>query len=365
MIEKFFKKNILQSKIYIPGKSKVDKPINVIKLSSNENPYPACNEIYDFLKNYKNLNIYPDEHPSELLNEISKFIKLNKENILITNGSDEGLDLIFKGFIEKNDSVLIFTPTFSLYEILSKIYGAKVIKINLIEKESSFEYPKDISNAVKKMKPKLIIVCTPNNPTGNVIEEDFLNELLNLDSIIVLDEAYAEFASKTYTKLVKSYENIICLRTFSKAFGLAGIRLGYIVADPKVIDYLNRAKLPFNVNSLAQKIGAIAIRNYENYYKNIIREIIKTRQYVYERLKNIRGIKPFKSEANFILIKSLNGKGNIIYRELLKRGIIIRTCESFGLNVNYLRVTIGKRYDMELFIKTLEEIMNMICTKSS
>lgn len=355
MIEKYFKENIKRARIYISGKAKGIKSY-AIKLSSNENPYDACPEVYEFLRNFRNLNLYPEEEPIELIEEISKYLGVKRENILVTNGSDEGLDLIFKGFLEKNDTILIFQPTFSLYEILGEIYSTNIVKIKLIEFENEFRFPKNLYEKMNKYKPKVVFVCSPNNPTGNVIEKEKLLELLQGDTIVVMDEAYAEFSGKSFVKLVNEYENLICLRTFSKAFGLAGIRLGYIVANESVIEYLKKIKLPFNVNILAQKLGEIVLKN-RKYYEKIIERIINDREYLYNRLRKFKGLKVFKSHGNFILFKSEIISGRKIYSELLKKGIIVRTCENFGLNENYIRVTIGKREEIEEFLKNLEEIL--------
>ncbi len=352
-IEKYFKDNIKNVKIYVPGKSRLETSNKVLKLSSNENLYGPCEEVYKFLKEFKGINFYPEENPRELLNLLSKYLGLCEENILLTNGSDEGLDIIYKGFTYPNDKILIFYPTFSMYEILGEIYSTRIFKVRLIERDDSFEFPENSIKIIKEKRPKIVFICSPNNPTGNIIEEGLLTEILNLDTIVVLDEAYAEFSKKSYVKLVREYDNLICLRTFSKAFGLAGIRLGYIVANETVIDYLRRIRLPFNVNVLAQKLGEIVLKNLD-YYKRIVEMIIRDREYLYNELKKFNGLKVFKSYGNFVLFKSSNG--SYIYNKLLENGIIVRTCEGFGLSNDYIRVTVGKREDVEEFLNCMKSI---------
>ncbi len=358
---RFIKDYIRSIKKYEAGKSKEEvarkyKLKNIIKLASNENPLGAPPSVLKlFNEGVEDIHLYPDPEANELREEIAKYIGLKKENITVTNGSDEALELFVKLFLDKGEKAIIPIPTFPIYDTLVRIFGGKVVNVQLKE-EKNFEFDaKEIIREIDE-KTKLVFICSPNNPTGAVIDEESLLKILNKDVVVVLDEVYAEFSEISYVKLVNEYENLVVARSFSKTFGLAGLRLGYAVACEEVTDYLHRIKLPFNVSKVSQKAGILAIRDREHIERTV--ELIKNqRKFLFEELSRIEGIKVYPSKANFLLIK-LSIDAEHVVEELMKRGIIVRNMSNLkGLNKNYIRVSIGLENENKEFLSNFLEII--------
>ncbi len=358
---KFIKEYIKNIEKYKAGKRKEDV-INkygikkVIKLASNENPLGAPPAVLKFLReNIEDIHLYPDPEANELRKEIAKYVGVKPSNITVTNGSDEALELFVKLFLDKGEKAIIPIPTFPIYETLVKIFGGIAVNVQLKENKN-FEFnSKDILEKID-YKTKLIFICSPNNPTGNTIDEDNLRKILEKDAVVVLDEVYAEFSDISYVKLVNEYENLVVTRSFSKTFGLAGIRLGYAIACEEITDFLHRIKLPFNVSAIAQKAGIFALKDRNHLQKTI--NLVKTqREYLFRELSNINGIKVYPSKANFLLLK-LNKSADFVVEELMKRGIIIRNMSKLkGLNGDYVRVSIGLEEENKEFLRNIIEIL--------
>jgi histidinol-phosphate aminotransferase len=363
-------KNKIFSKIpdYIAGKdiNETKKLLGlkkVIKLASNENPYKTPKTLLNiFKKEFKNIYLYPNKDYPELREKLAEKLELNKENIILGNGSDEIIELVFKylALQSKNFRVMLFFPTFHLYYILAKIYSAKIIKINL----PNFEY--DIKKIIKEINKKnvdLIVICNPNNPTGTYINEFNLKEILKRMSkknIILIDEAYYNYVTAldfpNSVEIFKEFSkktNLIITRTFSKIYGIAGLRLGYAFGNSEIIKILNKLRMPFNVNSIAYKsalfliddekfINKCKIKNYEN------------KLFFYKELDKLN-LEYKRSEANFIFIK-LPIKAKDAFESLLKFGIIVRPIYGEGLE-NYIRVTIGKLKEIKKFLRALKKII--------
>ncbi|MDO5707109.1 MAG: histidinol-phosphate transaminase [Andreesenia angusta] len=353
------KENILKVTPYQPGRPIADVKKdygldNVVKLASNENPLGCSPRVIDKIKNsLDELAIYPDGACLALKDEISKKFNISKDMIAISSGSDEIIDLISKVFIDKDDEVIMASVTFVRYNDTANLFGGKPVIVPLEE----WRYNLDgIYNSITE-NTKVIWLCNPNNPTGTIFsEEEVINFLKKVpeDILVVYDEAYAEYAeSKKYPKnshkLVEKYNNLMVLKTFSKAYGLAAFRIGYSFAHPNIISYINRARGPFNVNSLAQ-IAAIEALNDDDFLKKVYENNIEGKYYLYEEFDKL-GIEYTKSEANHIFFK-LDRNAQEVFIELQKKGVIIRP-----ILENHLRVSIGTMDENKFFIEKLKEVL--------
>lgn len=327
------------------NKYELNKKPYRIKLDANEGENIFFSDIGDELK----LNLYPDGDSSLLRDEIGKYLNVDPNNIVAGNGSSEMIELVMKAFIDKGDIILSFIPTFSMYQIFSQIYSAKFIGINCNE---NFVQDVDVLiEEAKNIKPKIIFICNPNNPTGYLMNKYEIKKLLNnTDSLVVVDEAYIEFAQGSMVEYISQYENLIVLRTLSKAFGLAAIRVGYMVSNKHIINIINKVKSPYNLNSISQYIGVKALREKEKMFQ-YVEEVKKERKYLYNKLKKFP-IEVYPSNGNFIFFKSEVSK---LDEKLNEKGILIR---SFSKDLeNHYRVTVGNRWENEEFIKSLKEIL--------
>ncbi|MDI6453624.1 histidinol-phosphate transaminase [Peloplasma aerotolerans] len=321
-----------------------------IKLDANES------ENYLFpqgiMMNEIEVNRYPDSSAFELRKSIQEFIKVDHKLIIAGNGSSEMIELILKTFIEPKDRILSFEPSFSMYSIFSKIYFADYVAVSS-EPDFSLDMIKMIGLA-KKLNPKVIFICSPNNPTGFKFDHSEIIELVqNTKSLIVLDEAYIEFSSDqdSLVSYVESFDNLIVLRTLSKAFGLAGARLGYLVSNQDIIHALNTVKSPYNLNSITQFIGIQALKQVDKMIK--FTNQIKQEKSVLDQKLSSLGLQTYSSEANFIFFKC---EVIDLFKKLVERKILIR---SFGgLLVGYYRVTVGTRAQNEMLIANLKEIID-------
>ncbi len=347
IIEQKIKRCIKDFKSYTPvlfnGKYKLD---------ANENSY----EIPVFIKKKilrKILNIplnrYPDPETKELKRILSKKLKVNKDMIFLGNGSDEIIFYLSQTFLEKGDTVIIPVPTFEMYKIISKINDAKVIEIPLTK---NFDLDdKNIIKYAKITKAKFIFIAYPNNPTGNCFSKDkIINILKNTDAIVIIDEAYFEFSGKTFIKYLKKFKNLIILRTFSKAFSIAALRVGYMIANKEIVKVVNKVKLPYNVNSVSQLFAKEVLLN-ERYLKHNIQKIIFEREKLFEKISKKFFV--VKSDSNFLFLKILdNKKAKKIFK---KNKISIRFFQS-GYAKDFIRITVGKNKENKLVLDILNKL---------
>jgi histidinol-phosphate aminotransferase len=340
-IKKFVRPNIRSLSAY----EAKDIPCKV-KLDANESPYG----FKDALKVVKSINTnrYPDPAAKELKKLVSMELRLRTENIMHGNGSDE---LIYYLITTFGGPVLYPIPTFSMYGIISQALGEKRIAIPL-DKEFDLELEK-ILKAIKKEKPKLIFLSSPNNPTGNCFSSDRILKIIEVSNgIVVVDEAYQPFASdKGFMPMLKDYKNLVIMRTLSK-IGLAGLRVGFLIADGEIINEVNKVRLPFNLNSLSQAVAVKVLKN-KKALKSYTKSIISERGRLFSEIAKIKGIKPYPSEANFILFRVK--EPDKIYKRLLKRGILVRNMN--GVVNNCLRVTVGTPEENRIFLNAIKEVI--------
>lgn len=299
-----------------------------------------------------NLNRYPDPLQLDLKEKLGKIKGLPIENIFLGNGSDEAIDILFRAFCNPaKDNVIVCPPTYGMYEISAKINDVSVIKVPLIKET----FQLDTENIIKSIteNTKLIFFCCPNNPTGNGVKWDSIKLILDsFKGIVVIDEAYINFAS--YRSLIPellNYPNLVILQTLSKAWGLAGLRVGSAFAARQIIDVFNKIKPPYNINIVSQKLASEALDNLEQ-INSWIKEVVAERNKLAADLVKLPFIlKVYPSEANFILIKTNDPAG--IYQYLAENKIIIRNRSSITLCEGCLRITIGTKEENKQLLNTL------------
>lgn len=346
-ISKLVRKNILELKPYTSARS---TNLSGILMDANENPYGSI-----VGEEFMLLNRYPDPNQTKIREALSQFLKVDNANLFFGVGSDEIIDLLIKIFcIPNKDNVIICEPTYGMYNVSCRINDVEVRNANLNE---DFDIDIDEILLQKDEFTKILFLCSPNNPTGNLLNYGSIEFLANLkEFIIVIDEAYIDFADRNNSiELINRHKNIILLRTFSKAWGLAAVRCGYCIADSYIIDLLFKVKAPYSINKLTENLIIQALSKIENYKQNI--ELIKfQRNFLFEELTKLKKIrKVYKTEANFILFKVDNPKE--VYRKLAERNIIIRD-RSNQINLDgCLRVSIGTEEQNKLFINNLREIL--------
>ncbi|MDL2310417.1 histidinol-phosphate transaminase [Peptostreptococcaceae bacterium OttesenSCG-928-C18] len=296
-----------------------------------------------------NFNKYPDPNANELREELSKFVKRKKKNIICGNGGDEIINLIIMAFVEPKDNIIVHSPSFEMYQISSTINYGNVIKVPDLE-----NYVIDTNSIIEqanKNNAKLIFLCTPNNPTGYLMSREEINKVIdNTESIIVLDEAYVEF-SKLEQEDYTNNDRIIIVRTLSKLFGLAGLRIGYGIGSTNIINCLNKVKPPYNVNGLTQAIATNVLKNKEliieriNYFETERERLIKT-------LRKYKYLKVYDSNTNFILIKIDSAYKAKILKKLGENSILAKVYENKKELENCVRVSVSKKEVNELIIKS-------------
>lgn len=318
------------------------KSDSMIFMDANESPFE------------NGINRYPDPQQNKLKQVISNLKGIPAENIMLGNGSDEILDLLIRIFCEPNqDNVVILPPTYGMYEVLATLNAVEIKKINLLT-----TFQPDVNRILQQANDnnKILFLCSPNNPTGNNFEVSDIETLLQgFKGIVVIDEAYIDFSQQeSWTKRLQEFPNLVVTQTLSKAYGMAGIRLGTCYASKEIISTLNKIKPPYNINQLTQHV---AIENLKSEFetKNHIQTILKEKHHLTEELEQLNFVKKvFPSDANFILIKV--DDANERYKQLLKNGIIIRNRSNQELCENCLRITIGTPEENQQLISVLKSL---------
>jgi len=333
--------------------------IIMIKLSSNENPYPLTDEI---AKRVKELavevayNRYPDKTYTELREALSSYAGFPADKVIAGNGSDELILLNLLKFGGRDRVMISPTPTFGMYSHYARVTGTEVKEVPY-RLEDDFIFPENkIMELAKKFDNGIIFLCYPNNPTGERLSLSWLSELLNeTDLMVVVDEAYYEFSGKTAIDLLENNKNLIILRTLSKAFGLAGLRVGYLMADKSVVDGLNELRSPYNISNYSAKI-AVTLLGFEAEYRKQWIEMRSERIELEEFLDKQPGITAFHSEGNFILFKTERDEEEI-RDKLLERNIMIRYWDDLKILGKALRVSVGLPEENQLFKEEISSIL--------
>lgn len=329
----------------------------VIKLASNENPFGSSPRAVSAIKKcLSGINRYPDSQGFYLKKRLAKYFSLDADNFILGNGSDELIDVVIKTFVEPDENIITADTTFLEYEIIAQVNDRKIKKAPL----RYFKYDLGAMLKLVDKKTKLIFIANPNNPTGTYVTKyevaDFLNALPET-VVVVFDEAYDAFIdvddypdSLSYLRRKKK---VIILKTFSKAYGLAGLRVGYAIAEGELISYMERVRQPFNVNILAQA-GALAALDDKEFLNKTRRLVLEGKDFVYQELSKM-GLGFLPSVANFILVDT--GKDCLeVFKAMLKFGVIVREMKQYGLK-DFIRVTIGTQKENERFIRVLRKVL--------
>lgn len=342
--------NIRKFKTYTPSKTmdqisqEVGIPVGkILKIDSGENPYVEIMQNKKLLE-IINLYLYPDPRCTVLRQKLSSYTGYGKEWILCGNGSDELIDLLIRTFVSPKDEIIISPPTFSMYAFYGKLSDAKIITV-LRDKNFCIK----TQYIIRKIsdKTKIIFIDSPGNPTSVVTSIYEVEKLLKTKINVVVDEAYFEYCKCTVLPLVKQYPNLIVLRTLSKWAGLAGLRIGYMVANPTIIDFVSSIKAPYSVNSFAQEAGSWILDNKDKYLK-VIDEIVSFRNEFINRLSGFPDLKVYPSQGAYIIFRSKTDAAKI-YEFLKQNGILIKIIIQPGLQ-NCLRINLLQKKDMERFV---------------
>ena len=335
---------------------------NMIFLDKNENPYGPPFSTLPSLNFRKLLATYPDPNCENLLSRLSEKLGYPISYLIAGAGSDELIDMIFRTFLDNEERVLSVNPTFSMYRKYAEINGATYfpfpLDLDLDRSTGIASYNLNKKGFLEQARiSKILILARPNNPDGKIISKDFICQLLSLKKLTIIDEAYIEFSDESSViDLITKYDNLIIIRTFSKSYALAGIRLGYAITNPSIVEILNQVKSPYNVNALASQYGTILISSSERFSKNILK-IKETRKAFTNKLSEIREkTKQFYihlSQGNFILMRFLTPKDSeSFYQYLLKNQILIRKFE--GQLRNCIRISIGTNEQMNKLLEIIK-----------
>ncbi len=341
-LNNLLRKNIKNLRPYSSARDEYSGEAMVF-LDANENPF---NQPY---------NRYPDPLQKKLKEKISLLKDIPADQIFLGNGSDEPIDLLIRAFCEPGkENIVTFDPTYGMYKVAASVNNVEVKKVSLT-KNYQIEVKKLI-NTVNE-NTKLLFLCSPNNPTGNLLDKGAVIEMVKkFNGIVVLDEAYIDFApGKSLLSELKNYENLVILQTFSKAWGMAGIRLGMAFAAPEIISVLSKIKYPYNLNILTQEKALELTENKERIEK-WIKLIIAEREKMAELLKGFPFVvQVFPSDANFLLVKMHDARG--VYQYLVEKGIVVRDRSKVHLCEESLRVTIGTSAENEQLLKALNDLI--------
>ena len=354
---------------YVPGKSQDEiasefnlNKDDIIKLGSNENPFgPSAKAIEAIGKECKNINRYPESVLNELQQELANYSGVKQSQVIIGgDGADEIIDVLAKTFIDEGDEFIVPLPSYMYYEYLLQQYGARPVyaKWNLEENKLDTD---SILNSINN-KTKMIFLCTPNNPTGTLIDEKDIRDIAsgNPDVLIVVDEAYFEYAEVTNKDLINEFDNIFIIRTMSKVMGLAGMRMGYGLACSEIIEYMHRIKPVFSLTRLSYVAALNTLRD-KNYIETSIEKGIESREYLYNELSKIDSLNVFPSKSNFMLIgiKDTGFTASEFAFKHMKKGIIVRDCTSFkGLDEYWIRISICTLEEDKKFIDIVKEVLS-------
>lgn len=343
-INKITRKNILSMKPYSSARDEFkENTKQMIFLDANENPYE------------NGVNRYPDTQQKQVKTMLAELKGVNSNQILIGNGSDEVLDLIYRAFCEPNkDNIITLPPTYGMYDVLANLNAIEIREVFLTE-----EFQPNVEQILNviDLNTKIIFICSPNNPSGNAFDADKIQILLeNFDGLVVIDEAYIDFSSqKTWLLQLEKFPNLIITQTLSKAVGLAGIRMGILYASEKIVSILNKIKPPYNINVLSQLKAVETLSNQKEINRKI-HLLVENRAVLLKELLQVKYIvKIYPTDSNFVLIKVDDADKR--YQQLIEEGIVIRNRTTQPLCENCIRISIGtEQENIKLFdaLKSIE-----------
>jgi histidinol-phosphate aminotransferase len=338
---------VLSQRLGIPAEQ-------IIKLDANENPYGPLPVVAEALAEYPYYHVYPDPQQTELRAALSRFVGVPAEQILPSHGADELLDYLCRLFLQPGDAIINCPPTFGMYSFDAGLAGAQVI-----EAWRSADYSLNIDEieriAADSPKAKILFLTSPNNPSGNWLPDEELRRLLQLPLLVVLDEAYVEFADHpSRSNWVLAHENLVILRTFSKAAGIAGLRLGYGICPLWLMETLWKFKQPYNVNVAASVAGVVSLQHVDQIMA-VVEKLKGERNRLYALLQTIPYLHPYPTQANFILCRVLERDARSLKQALEQQGILVRYYNKPGLD-NCIRISVGRPEQTDRLLTVLRGI---------
>lgn len=344
----YFRQNIEKMTGYEPGFQPADA--NVVKLNTNENPYPPSPKVIEAIKNVtpEQLRRYPQPMADTFREAAAEILGFEPENIICVNGGDELLNLAIRAFCDEKRPIAYPTPTYSLYPALAQMANCPAVEIPF---DKEFNLPAKLAST----DAALTIVCNPNAPSGTFIPKEELGQLADeIKAVLLIDEAYVDFAEDNGLELVKKFDNVIILRSMSKGYSLAGLRFGFGIANKNIIKGLNKVKDSYNTDTIAIAAATAAIKD-QQYFRNNIQKIKTERKFLTEKLIEL-GFDVPTSQANFVLAKSHKARAIDIYEKLKDRNIYVRYWAYPDIK-DKLRITVGTSEQNEKLINTLKEIL--------
>ncbi len=354
MKKSYFRKNIEAMTGYIPGAQ--PQISNIIKLNTNENAYPPSPKVTEVIRNYDvdSLSKYPDPVSFQLRETIAKLHSngFTENNVIVGNGSDDILTMLFRSFSSPKLPFSCVDPTYSLYHQLADIQGAKCIKTPL-NKNNNFSFPNIKKLLLEIEEANLFILPRPNAPTGNSFPLTAMRELCrSFDGIVVFDEAYADFADDNCVELVTEFDNCIVTRTLSKSYSLAGIRLGYAIANEQLIAGLNKVRDSYNIDAVTQKVAIAALED-QQYFKSTVGKIKETRTFLTNELRKLN-FKVLESHTNFVFVSPPDKNGERFFNMLTENAIITRYFKG-DMTKEYVRISIGNNEEIAKLLTITKE----------
>ena len=343
-LEKIIRPNVLKMKAYSSARDEFEGAASVF-LDANENNLGSLAG--------ENYNRYPDPHQKQLKKRIAELKGVKPEQIFLGNGSDEAIDLLFRMVCRPGqDAMLHLPPTYGMYEVSANLND---VALEAVQLTPDFQIP--VEEVLLSIRPttRLIFICSPNNPTGNLIEAESIETILhNFDGLVVIDEAYADFAeSAAWTTRLNEFPNLVVLQTFSKAWGMAGLRLGLAFASAELIAVLNKIKPPYNINQATQTLASQALEHTEG-LQDMVEEIKQERALLLHALPRLEAVViVYPSDANFILVKVKDADG--LYNYLLDKGIVVRNRSKLASCEGCLRITVGTLEENQKLLQAIAE----------
>jgi histidinol-phosphate aminotransferase len=348
-LEKYIKPEVLRLKGY-----HLDKREYAVKLDQNENPFGFPEALKEkFWQRVRQLEWgrYPDFQMESLTERIAGYVQLPAENVLVGNGSNSLIQALQMVTLSPADRLVVPEPTFTLYGLTGKMLGAEVVTCRLHPEDFSLPL-QEILQASRAANAKLLALCTPNNPTGNSFPIQQLRMLLDaFPGLVVIDEAYHEFSRVDAKPLLREHDNLVILRTFSKAMALAGMRVGYLMAAPEICTEVKKARLPYSVNLFSETAVTVALEEIE-LLNSVVREILEQRDNLWPALREFSFLRVYPSDANFFLVRAQNGAA--LFQHLLQDGILVRDVSSYPGLENCLRISVGRREENQRLLESLK-----------
>ena len=322
----------------------------VVKLNANENPYGPSPKVAEALGNLRRIHIYPDPGQTAMREAVGRYVGLAPEYVVVGNGSDEIIDLLFRATLGPGDVVVDSPPTFSMYRFNAQVCGARTVTV---PRGDGYEVDMAGTLSAAERGAKIIIIASPNNPTGNATPVAQVERLLTSGLLVIVDEAYHEFGGQSVAPLLSQHPNLVVLRTLSKWAGLAGLRVGYGLMAPELAEVLLRAKPPYNVNQAAE-VALLASFDDVGTLNEHVGWIVLERERLMNRLRAVPGVMPLPSDANFVLFQVPEGCGLTVYEGLARRGVFVRYFSDPRLT-DFLRVSVGTSEQTDRLIQALTE----------